>query len=154
MAVRKKTFTTMNNRSIIKNRCSGYASNEGNGMVGGAWAGATALAHKDFYLSDFTDDIEDEARGNNAYIWLKERLDDPILLEAYFDVGYDHSVGLGEYCDLNETFIPDGFEEDVNECPFLTESEKEALVKMVQGVAEKEDGYEFYEIEDPEPNDD
>ena len=139
-------------RPIVKSRSNGRVSNDGNGMIGGRWANTTCLAHKEVWLCDIMGNISesDEDKANKVYEWLKDHIGDPIQLEAYFDVGYDESVGLSSYCDLDEAFLPDGLEDAINECPLLTEEEKEVLMEKVQEVADDEDKYELYEIDYPE----
>lgn len=139
-------------RPLVKNYHSGYASNEGNGMVGGRWWGCERLAHKEIALADLIPD--DRADVVCAYFIEKGwgSLYAFIEVEAYFSVGSDESVGLSEICDLDESFIPDGFEDAVNECPFLTQPESDALIEKVQEIADKDDDYEFYEIDEPDPD--
>lgn len=136
----------MDNRPIIKNHRSGVVSNEGNGMIGGRWENTTILAYKDCYLCDIIDCITDEVKSNDIFVWLKDRLRDPIRFEAYFDMGYDDSVGLSYYCDLDESFLPKDAEDAVNECPLLNDEEKKALVSKMQDMADKNESYIFYEV--------
>ncbi len=140
-------------RPIVKNYRKGRVPNDGNGMVGGKWWGAQRLAHKEIPLADL---IPDRADPDAVCAYFIEKgwgdLYAFVEVEAYFDVGSDESVGLREICDLDESFIPDGFEDAVNECPFLTQPESDALIEKVQEIADKDDDYEFYEIDEPDPD--
>lgn len=130
----------MKNRPIIKNKMSGYASNDGNGMVGGKWASCEHLFYKKYELGNFVND-------GTAYGWLCAKMDGDIdvTFEAYFDEGYDDSVGISHYCDMDEYFIPEDFLELVKECPFLLDETKETIKKKVYEIAEDDNGYEAYE---------
>lgn len=141
----------MTKRPFVKNFRKGVVPNDGNGMVGGKWWGCSRLAHKEIPLADLVPDGESadavcaffiEKGWGGLYAFVE--------VEAYFDVGSDESVGLREICDLDESFVPDGFEDAVNECPFLTQKESDALMEKVREIADEGDGYEFYEIDSPE----
>ena len=117
-------------------------------MIGGRWANTTRLAHKEVWLCDlFEPPVENNERTDDAYLWLKERIGELIRFESYFDVGYDESVCLSSYCDIDESFIPDGVEDAINECPLLTDEEKEVLMEKVEDLANDGNGYKFYEID-------
>lgn len=141
----------MTKRPFVKNFRKGVVPNEGNGMVGGKWWGCSRLAHKEIPLADL---VPDSASADAVCAFFIEKgwggLYAFVEVEAYFDVGSDESVGLREICDLDESFIPDGFEDAVNECPFLTQKESDALTEKVREIADEGDGYEFYEIDSPE----
>ena len=137
----------MNNRPILKDHRYGRVSNDGNGMVGGRWESSTVLAYKDRYLCDIIDCITDEVKSNEVFTWLKDKLGDPIRFEAYFDMGYDYSVGLDSYCDLDESFLPEDAEDAVNECPLLNDNEKKFIVSKMQDIADESEGYVFYEFD-------
>ena len=138
-------------RPFVKNFRKGVVPNDGNGMVGGKWWGCSRLAHKEIPLADL---VPDSASADAVCAYLIENGFGDIYafveVEAYFDVGSDESVGLREICDLDESFIPDGFEDAVNGCPFLTQPESDALMEKVREIADEGDGYEVYEIDDPE----
>lgn len=141
----------MTKRPFVKNFRKGVVPNDGNGMVGGKWWGCSRLAHKEIPLADL---VPDSASADAVCAFFIEKgwggLYAFVEVEAYFDVGSDESVGLREICDLDESFIPDGFEDAVNECPFLTQKESDALMEKVREIADDGDGYEFYEIDSPE----
>lgn len=141
----------MTKRPFVKNFRKGVVPNDGNGMVGGKWWGCSRLAHKEIPLADL---VPDSASADAVCAFFIEKgwggLYAFVEVEAYFDVGSDESVGLREICDLDESFIPDGFEDAVNECPFLTQKESDALMEKVREIADEGDGYEFYEIDSPE----
>lgn len=141
----------MTKRPFVKNFRKGVVPNDGNGMVGGKWWGCSRLAHKEIPLADL---VPDSASADAVCAFFIEKgwggLYAFVEVEAYFDVGSDESVGLREICDLDESFVPDGFEDAVNECPFLTQKESDALMEKVREIADEGDGYEFYEIDDPE----
>ena len=126
-------------------------------MVGGRYAGATVLFYHDISLWDFLDDLPDEIY-DSVYAWFADEIGEEIRVEAYFDCGYDESVGLSEYCDLDEKFDPDQEVYDaIEKCPLLTAEQKaqlrEKLDKMVEDL--DDDAYKQYEMpEPPEPEDD
>ena len=130
----------MSNRPVIKDSCRGFASHDGNGMVGGKWANCNHLFYKKCDIGNLVDD-------DTAYGWLYAKMDGDtdVTFEAYFDEGYDESVGISHYCDMDEYFIPEDFLELVKECPFLLDETKETIKKKVYGIAEDENGYEAYE---------
>ena len=141
----------MTTRPKIKNYRHGRVPNEGNGMVGGKWWGCKRLAHKEIDLGELIPEngFEDAVcayfidKGfGDVYAWIE--------VEAYFSVGSDESVGLPEICDLYESYLPEGFEKAVNDCPFLTQTESDVLIEEVWHIADDEDGYELYEIDYPE----
>ena len=141
----------MTKRPFVKNFRKGVVPNDGNGMVGGKWWGCSRLAHKEIPLADL---VPDSASADAVCAFFIEKgwggLYAFVEVEAYFDVGSDESVGLREICDLDESFIPDGFEDAVNECPFLTQKESDALMEKVREIADEGGGYEFYDIDSPE----
>lgn len=138
----------MSTRPTIKNYRSGYASNEGNGMVGGAWENTTRLAYKDVSVERLTECISDEEKAGKCLSWLTEKIGETFRVEAYFDVGYDKSVGLDSYWEMNESFDP---EQEVFEaidcCPWISPSEKHEMRELLYEICEDEDGYELYEID-------
>ena len=137
-------------RPKIKSYHKGRASNEGNGMVGGRWWGCKRLGYADVdYLPAFESIINDSHYAD-VTDWFRERLGDTVRVEAYFDCGKDESVGLSEYCDMDEWFYPDDFENAVCDCPFLSDAEQERVMEDFGKLAEDEDGYELYEIDYPE----
>ena len=136
-----------NNRPIVKDHRSGVVSNDGNGMVGGRWENTTILAYKDCYLCDIMDGIVEEEKSDDVFAWLKDRLGDPIRFEAYFDMGYDDSVGLGYYYDLDESFLPEDTEDAIDQCPLLNDEEKKSIVSKMQDIADDSNSYEFYEVD-------
>lgn len=117
-------------------------------MVGGRWWGCQRLAHKEIPLEEH---IPDTAHYDAVLAYFIDKgWGDTyayVEVEAYFNVGSDESVGLPEICDLHKSFIPDGFENDVAECPFLSKHESDALFASVCEAAEDEDGYELYDID-------
>ena len=142
----------MSNRPKAKDYRHGRVPNDGNGMVGGKWWGMKRLAHKEINLAEIVPEngFEEavcayfiEKGFGDVYAWIE--------VEAYFHIGSDESVGMPEICDLDESFIPDGFCEAVDACPFLTKPESDALKAKVCEIADDEDGYELYEIDVPEP---
>lgn len=133
-------------RAVIKDERHGTVPHDGNGMVGGKWAGHTHLAYKDIKLSSIVGFL-DEEEAKAAIAWLTIAVGaDYIRVEAYFDVGFDHSVGLENYCDLDEVF---GAEEvDVNAiwaCPALNIGQTEHAIENLNDLAEDENGYQLYE---------
>ena len=135
----------------IKSYHKGRVGNDGNGMVGGRWANTTRLAYKDISVERFTECISDVDKAEKCISWLKEKIGESFRVEAYFDCGYDHSVGLSEYCEMNESFDP---EQEVlgaiDSCPWLSPDERLELTGWLYEICEDEDGYELYEIDYPE----
>ena len=144
----------MSNRPKSKDYRHGRVPNDGNGMIGGRWWSCTRLAHKEIPLTDLIPERPDYD-AVSAYFIEKGWGDDyPFVeVEAYFTTGADESVGLREICDLDESFVPEDFEKAVDDCPFLTQPESDALKEKVREIADDEDGYEFYEIDYPEKED-
>lgn len=138
----------MSNRPIIKRKSGGYASNEGNGMVGGSWANCNHLFYK---TCDIDGIVEDDA----AYGWFYAKLDGKtaITFEAYFNEGHDNSVGISHYCDMDESFVPEDFLALLEACPLLGEGSKDEIRKKVHLIAVDPEGYEPYESDEPDLND-
>jgi hypothetical protein len=140
------------NRPKIKNYHKGRASNEGNGMVGGRWWGCKRLGYVDVDYMPALDGINDDSHFSDVYDYLVERIGEKVRVEAYFNCGKDESVGLPEYCDLDEWFEPEDFINAVNECPFLSKSERMRILAdmgdLIEGL--DDDAYELYEIDYPE----
>ena len=140
----------MSTRPKIKHFRKGVASNEGNGMVGGKWWGATVLGYADIDFTPALDSITDDSRFNDIFSWLQEKLgSDIVRVEAYFNVGKDDSVGLPEYCDMDEWFEPDDFINAINECPFLSKSERMRVLTDMGALIENTDesDYELYDVD-------
>lgn len=138
-------------RPLIKRQYRGRVGNDGNGMVGGRWWSCTRLAHKEIPIADLIPDRADPD-AVCAYFIEKGWGDDyPFVeVEAYFTTGADESVGLPEICDLDESFVPADFDKAIDDCPFLTKPDGEALKDKVRDIADDEDDYVFYEIDVPE----
>ena len=137
-------------RPKIKSYHKGYVGNDGNGMVGGRWANTTRLAYKDISVERLTECISDADKAEKCLLWIKEKVGETFRVEAYFNVGYDHSVGLSEYCEMDEGFDPEQVVFDaIKSCPV---SGEEVCLMMVElaNICEDEDGYELYEIDYPE----
>lgn len=135
-------------RPKIKNHHKGRVGNDGNGMVGGRWENTTRLAYKDISVERLTECISDAEKAKKCLLWLKEKIGESFRLEAYFDEGYDYSVGLDSYCDMNESLDPDQVVLDaINTCPSLTPDEKDEMKGYLFDICDDEDGYEFYEID-------
>jgi hypothetical protein len=142
-------------RPIIKRSSHGYASNDGNGMVGGRWAGCTHLAYKDIKVDELTECITDTDKAEKVALWLKERIGETIRVEAYFNEGYDHSVGIPYYCDLEESFDPHQKVYDaIDSCPDMTGDEKDTMKGWCWDLSDEEEGYEFYDYGYPDPDPD
>lgn len=122
-------------------------------MVGGKWWGCQRLGYADIDFTPSLESINDDSHFSDVYDYLVETLGgDRVRVEAYFNVGSDESVGLPDYCDLDEWFEPEDFITAVNECPFLSKSERMRVLTdmgvMLDGL--DEDNYELYDIDYPE----
>lgn len=138
-------------RPIIKNQSNGRVGNDGNGMVGGKWANTTILAYKDIPVKKLTECISDADKAEKCLKWLTEKIGKTFRVEAYFDYGYDHSVGLSEYCEMNEGFDPEQVVFDaIDSCPWLSPGERHEVTGWLYEMCDDEDGYELYEIDYPE----
>jgi hypothetical protein len=140
----------MNDRPIIKKANSGFVGHDGNGMVGGSWANTEILARKSVDVERLTEKVvSDTDKAEKCYEWLTDKIGDSFFVEAYFNVGYDHSVGLDYYCDLSEWLDPDQEVFDaIDSCPWLTPEEKVAMLGYLYDICAEEDGYELYDIDD------
>lgn len=140
----------MSKRPKIKNYHKGVASNDGNGMVGGRWWGATVLGYADIDFTPALESINDDSHFSDVHDYLVETLGgDRVRVEAYFNVGKDDSVGLPEYCDLDEWFEPDDFINAINECPFLSRAERMRVLTDMGALIENTDesNYELYDVD-------
>ena len=138
-------------RPKIKSYHKGWIGHDGNGMVGGKWANTTILAYKDIPVKKLTDGISDEEKAEKCLSWLTEKIGKTFRVEAYFDCGYDHSVGLSEYCEMNESFDPEQIVFDsIKSCSLMDEEDKARMMFDLANICEDEDGYELYEIDYPE----
>lgn len=142
-------------RPTIKNYRSGYASNEGNGMVGGAWWGCEHLAHAEAYVTDFIELPDEESimsRWPKINDWFMEK--DKVVIEAYIEIGEDNSTNYSS-CDVDEVFYPEEFDERVNACPYLSEQEKQDTIKKFREFVDRLDteDFEFYDADYPDCED-
>lgn len=136
-------------RPKIKNHRKGVVGHDGNGMVGGRWESATRLAYKDVPVTSLTECISDEDKAEKCLKWLTEKVGETFRVEAYFDCGYDHSVGLGSYCEINEWFEPDEEVTDaIDSCPWLTTEDKIEMTSHLDDICADEEGYELYDLDD------
>lgn len=134
------------NRPKIKRHAKGSIPRDG--MTGGRWENTTRLAYKDVPVERMTECISDDGKAEKCLEWLTARIGDSFRVEAYFDVGYDYSVGLDSYCDMNESFDADDVVYDsIGLCPCLSIADKHDMTVLVGNLIEDEEGYEFYEID-------
>lgn len=135
---------------IVKSSRRGYAPHDGNGMVGGSWANNEVLARKSVDVERLTKKtVSDTDKAEKCQEWLTDKIGDSFLVEAYFNVGYDHSVGLDYYCDLSEYLDPDQEVFDaIDACPFLTPEERIAMLGLLDDICSDEEGYECYDVDD------
>ena len=137
-------------RPKIKSYHKGRIGNDGNGMVGGKWANTTILAYKDIPVKKLTECISDEEKAEKCLSWLKEKIGETFRVEAYFDCGYDHSVGLSEYCEMNEGFDPEQVVFDAIKSSPVSSEDICKMMFDLANICDDEDGYELYEIDYPE----
>lgn len=141
----------MNNRPIIKRRGKGRVGHDGNGMVGGSYEYAVQLHHTKVEYEPALECTASRPDSEEIFWWFYYYLNsDTVTVEAYFSVGYDHSVGASGYCDLEEQFYSDAFDEAVDICPLLSDEEKEAIKqKMVEIIDDLDSSnYTPYEPDD------
>ena len=137
-------------RPKIKDYRHGKVGNDGNGMVGGRWWGATVLGYADIDFMPALESINDDSHFSDVFDYLVEKLGGyTVRVEAYFNVGKDESVGLPEYCDMDEWFEPEDFITAVNECPFLSKSERMRVLTDMGALIENTDesDYELYDVD-------
>ena len=137
----------MSTRPLIKNYRSGYAPNDGNGMVGGAWWGCEHLAYAEAYITDFIELPDEESimsRWPKIADWFREKND--VVIEAYIEIGEDKSTNYSG-CEVDEVFYPEDFDETVNDCPYLSEQEKRDTIKKFREFVDRLDteDFEFYD---------
>lgn len=148
----------MSSRPIIKNYSHGRASNEGNGMIGGRWWGCQHLAHLDVYVYEFLNDVETSDdlgdRWEKICAWFESEDKEMVTIEAYINEGEDESTNCYEF-DVDETFYPTEFDEYINACPLLTESEKENAIRKFGEYVDNCDAHDFdlYEPDYPDEYD-
>lgn len=142
----------MSNRPIVKSSYSGRVSNEGNGMVGGKYAFSTVLAYTKIEIWPALRCLIARVDYEEIKKWFEDNYDanGTAIVEAYFTVGYDHSVGVGNYAEEEERFEPEGFDEAVNRCPYLDDEERfyiqMKMSEMVEDIPEED--FEFYEMDE------
>ena len=129
----------MNNRPIIKRRGKGRVGHDGNGMVGGSYAYAVQLHQAAVEFEPALACTESRDDAEEIFWWLYYYLNsDTVTVDAYFSVGYDHSVGIDSHCDLEEQFYSDAFDEAVDKCPMLSDDErasiKEKMTEIIDGL--------------------
>ena len=138
----------MKGRPIIKNECSGYASNDGNGMVGGRWYGCDRLAYRGEYISQHID-IDKVSDTDAVCDWLEKNHLDFVTIECYIEFDDDFSTNHHSVT-ISELFYPEEFDERINKCPHLTDEEKKktiaAFKEYVEGLEETD--FRLYEIDD------
>ena len=139
-------------RPIIRRQCKGRVPNEGNGMVGGAYAFCTRLAYKKIEIWPALRCLIARVDYEDICKWFEDNYDanGTATVEAYFTVGYDHSVGVSDSCEEDERFGPDGFDETVNRCPYLNDEERFYIITAMDDMVDDipEDDFEFYEIDE------
>jgi len=139
-------------RPLIKSQYSGRVSDEGNGMVGGAYAFSTGLAYKNLEFWPAFRCLEARVDYDEICNWFLENYDEDgeARIEAYITVGYDDSVGVKDYAELEEVFDPDDFYEAVDKCPYLNDEEKFYIRNHMQDMVDdlKCGDFKFYEIDE------
>lgn len=139
-------------RPLIKSNYAGRVSNEGNGMIGGSYAFSTVLAYKNLELWPALRCLEARADYDEICDWFLNNYDEDVdvKVEAYITFGYDHSVGINSYSELEEVFDPDDFYEAVDACPFLNDEERFYIHNHMQDMVENLEcgDFKFYEIDE------
>lgn len=139
-------------RPIIKRSCSGRVSNEGNGMVGGAYAFSTVLAYTKIEIWPALRCLIARVDYDKICEWFLENYDEEgeARIEAYITAGYDDSVGIKSSADLEEVFEPEDFYEAVDKCPYLNDEENFYIHTHMQDMVDDLEcgDFEFYEIDE------
>lgn len=139
-------------RPIIKRRCSGRVSNEGNGMVGGAYAFSTGLAYTKIEIWPALRCLIARVDYDEICKWFLENYDEDgdVKIEAYITVGYDDSVGVKSFAELEEVFEPEDFYEAVDKCPYLNDEENFYIHTHMQDMVDDLEcgDFKFYEIDE------
>ena len=136
---------------LVKSSTSGRVSNDGNPMIGGTYAFSTCLAHAEIEISRLLSVLNPKTNADAVLEWMKQNYDKDgiITIEAYITSGYDHSVGVNGYCELDEYFDPDDFYAAMDDCPLLTGDEYNAVADLLQNTLEEMDidNYTLYEAD-------
>jgi hypothetical protein len=140
----------MEYRPYIKNGHSGRVPRDG--MTGGDYAFCTALAYKNLGMWPALRCLEARADYDEICDWFLENYDEDgdVRVEAYITFGYDHSVGINSYSELDEVFDPEDFYEAVDNCPYLNDEENFYIHNHMQEMVENLEcgDFKFYEIDD------
>lgn len=138
-------------RPVIRDRGRGYASNEGNGMVGGAYGWCVGLNYCDFETCRLTECIEDD--DDRIWSWFVDKIGDEFRVEAYIEFSYDYSVGDPGSCEIEEAFPPEQKVYDaIEECPLLTAEQKAKVLEHLEKMLDDldVDDYDPYEYDGPD----
>lgn len=139
-------------RPIIKRSCSGRVSNEGNGMVGGAYAFSTVLAYTKIEIWPALRCLIARVDYDEICNWFLENYDEDgdVKIEAYITIGYDDSVGVKSFAELEEVFEPEDFYEAVDKCPYLNDEENFYIHTHMQDMVDDLEcgDFKFYEIDE------
>lgn len=142
----------MKNRPVIKKEGSGFASHEGNGMVGGRWSGCERLAYKSVYISDHID--QKHSIIEKASEWLNKHNLDSITVECYIEFDDDDSTNHHSVT-IDELFYPDEFDERINKCPYLTKKQKAKTIENFKRYLDELEysDFQLYDLYEPEYED-
>ena len=82
--------------------------------------------------------------------WQSHDEDGDVKIEAYITTGYDDSVGVKGYAELEEVFDPDDFYEAVDACPFLNDEERFYIHNHMQDMVDDLEcgDFKFYEVDE------
>lgn len=146
----------MNYRPVVKNIKSGYASHDGNGMVGGKWSGCDRLAYKGEYISQHIDPAKVK-NTDEVCDWLEKNHLNFVTIECYITFDDDDSTDCHTRC-IDEVFYPEKFDERINSCPYLTDKEKAIVIKDFKEYVDnlEETDYRLYDLaydDDPDEDD-
>ena len=134
----------MYNRPIIKRQGRGFVSHDGNHMVGGAYAYSVRLFYAEVDFDDALEITSERDDSDEIWLWFMNYLNgDTVTVEAYFSVGYDHSVGISYHCDLEEQFYSSAFDEAADRCPLLSDDEKAAVKAKMVEIIDNLDGEKY-----------
>lgn len=121
-------------------------------MVGGAYAFSTGLAYTKIEISPALRCLIARVDYDEIYNWFLENYDEDgdVKIEAYITVGYDDSVGVKSFAELEEVFEPEDFYEAVDKCPYLNDEENFYIRTHMQDMVDDLEcgDFKFYEIDE------
>ena len=116
---------------------SGRVSCDGNGMVGGYWWARDFTAEATVYMGDILERLAE----------VSDCIPEEFKVQASFEAGEDTSVGVSQYCEMQEGgIIPDDVIAAIDAAN-ISDAWKEALKAVLEAYAEEVDS-EKYDMDD------